>query len=143
MSTILLISTVFVLSVIIIKLFNEISKLKNKLSKLQEELNKKVEDVAVNNNQVQITSSTTDSTKSTTKNKRVTTRKKVVKPESKEQEPLQDEKIILETPSLNPFLYHADDFGEMRKGVVIENITYTYDKKGGGDDFEIQPDTKK
>ena len=129
MSTFLLITTLFVFSIIIIKLFNEISKLKNKLSKLQEELNKKVETVAVNNNQVQITSSTTDSTKSTTKNKRVTSRKKVVKPECKEQEPLQDKKIIQETPSLNPFLYHADDFGEMRKGVVFNGKTYDNGKE--------------
>ena len=129
MVTILLISTLFVLSIIIIKLFNEISKLKNKVGKLQEELNKKVEAVAVNNNQVQITSSTIDSTKSTTKNKRVTTRKKVVKPESKEQEPLQDKNSFHETPSLNPFLYHADDFGEMRKGVVFNGKTYDNGKE--------------
>lgn len=129
MSTILLITTLFVLSIIIIKLFNEISKLKNKLSKLQEELNKKVETVAVNNNQVQITSSTTDSTKSTTKNKRVTTRKKVVKPESKEQEPLQDKNSFHETPSLNPFLYPADNFGEMKKGVVFNGKTYDNGKE--------------
>ena len=129
MSTFLLITTLFVFSIIIIKLFNEISKLKNKVGKLQEELNKKVETIVVNNNQVKITSSTTDSTKSTTKNKRVTTRKKVVKPESKEQEPLQDKKIIQETPSLNPFLYHADDFGEMRKGVVFNGKTYDNEKE--------------
>jgi predicted Holliday junction resolvase-like endonuclease len=129
MITFLLISTLFVFSIIIIKLFNEISKLKNKLSKLQEELNKKVETVAVNNNQVQITSSTIDSTKSTTKNKRVTTRKKVVKPKSKEQETLQDNNGIHETPSLNSFLYHADNFGEMRKGVVLDGKTYDNSKE--------------
>lgn len=143
MSTFLIISTVIVLGVIITKLFNEVKHLKNKVSSLQEELNKKVESIAVNNNQDQITSSTTDITKSTTKNKRVTTRKKVVNPKSNEQEPLQDKNSIHETPSLNSFLYHADDFGKMRKGVVLENNTYTYDKKGGSDNFEIQPATKK
>lgn len=143
MSTLLLIITVFVLSVIITKLFNEIKHLKNKLSNLQEELNKNVESIAVSNNQDQITSLTTDITKSTTKNKLVNTRKKVVKPKSNEQVPLQDKNSIHETPSLNSFLYHADDFGKMRKGVVLENNTYTYDKKGGSDNFEIQPATKK
>ena len=64
-------------------------------------------------------------------------------PTINEQVPLQDKNSIHETPSLNSFLYHADDFGKMRKGVVLENNTYTYDKKGGNDNFEIQPATKK
>jgi predicted Holliday junction resolvase-like endonuclease len=143
MSTLLIISAVIVLGIVILKLLNEVSQLKNKLGNLQEELNKKVEIDDVNKNQVQITSTTSDITKSITKNKRITSSSKVVKPKSKEQETLDDNKSINETPSLNPFLYNAADFGEMKKGVVIENITYTYDKKDEDDSFEINPITKE
>jgi hypothetical protein len=42
-------------------------------------------------------------------------------------------KINSETPSKNAFLYRTDSFGEMKKGVVIDGKTYTYDdEKGDG-----------
>jgi hypothetical protein len=46
------------------------------------------------------------------------------------------------TPSKNSFLYGADDFGEMQKGVVIDNKTYYHDNDKV-DDFQIQPAPKK
>ncbi len=49
---------------------------------------------------------------------------------------LSDKNTNLETPSKNTFLHGADDFGEMKKGVVLDGNTYTYDnEKGAG--FEI------
>ena len=42
------------------------------------------------------------------------------------------------TPSKNAFLHGADNFGEMKKGVVLDGNTCTYDnEKGTG--IEIQP----
>jgi predicted Holliday junction resolvase-like endonuclease len=133
MSTFLIISAVIVLGLVILKLLNEVTQLKNKLGNLQDELNKKIEADNVNKKQVQITSTTSDNNKSITKKKRITSSSKVVKPKSKEQETLDDNKSIHEIPSLNPFLYNAADFGEMRKGVVFNGKTY-----GNGKEDEVE-----
>ena len=47
-----------------------------------------------------------------------------------------------ETPSRNSFLYGAEDFGTMEKGVVLDGKTYT-DENEKVDSFEIQPPPKK
>jgi hypothetical protein len=75
--------------------------------------------------------------KITNNNKETTVRKKRVKPRRKSVEPLKDKNTNPETPSKNSFLYGADDFGEMKKGVVLESNTFTYDKEDKGDGFEI------
>jgi hypothetical protein len=46
------------------------------------------------------------------------------------------------TPSKNSFLYGADDFGEMKKGVVVDGKTYHLDNDNL-DDFQILPAPKK
>lgn len=46
------------------------------------------------------------------------------------------------TPSKNTFLHGADNFGEMKKGLVLDGKTYTYDDEKG-DGFKIQPVPKK
>lgn len=40
-------------------------------------------------------------------------------------------KINTETPSKNAFLHGVDSFGEMKKGVVLDGKTYTYDDEKG------------
>jgi hypothetical protein len=51
-------------------------------------------------------------------------------------------KINSEIPSKNAFLHGADSFGEMKKGVVLDGKTYTYDNEKG-DEFKIQSASKK
>jgi hypothetical protein len=55
---------------------------------------------------------------------------------------LSDKNTNIETPSKNTFLHGADNFGEMKKGVVLDGNIYTYDnEKDTG--FEILPAPKK
>lgn len=55
---------------------------------------------------------------------------------------LSDKNTNLETPSKNTFLHGADNFGEMKKGVVLDGKTYTnVNEQGNG--FKIQPAPKK
>lgn len=55
---------------------------------------------------------------------------------------LSDKKTNLKTPSKNAFLHGADNFGEMKKGVVLDGKTYTnVNEQGNG--FKIQPAPKK
>ncbi len=51
-------------------------------------------------------------------------------------------KINSEIPSRNAFLHGADSFGEMKKGVVLNGKTYTFDNEKG-DGFKIQSASKK
>jgi hypothetical protein len=51
-------------------------------------------------------------------------------------------KINSEIPSKNAFLHGADSFGKMKKGVVLDGKTYTYDNEKG-DEFKIQSASKK
>ena len=46
------------------------------------------------------------------------------------------------TPSKNAFLHGADNFGEMKKGVVLDGKTYSHDNENS-DVFKTQPATKK
>lgn len=46
------------------------------------------------------------------------------------------------TPSKNTFLHGADNFGEMKKGVVLDGKTYT-NVNEQGNSFKIQPAPKK
>lgn len=55
---------------------------------------------------------------------------------------IDEKKINPETPSRNSFLYGAEDFGTMEKGVVINGKTYIYENEKG-DSFKIQPPPKK
>ena len=55
---------------------------------------------------------------------------------------IDEKKINPETPSKNSFLYGAENFGTMEKGVVIGGKTYTYENEKV-DSFEIQPPPKK
>lgn len=55
---------------------------------------------------------------------------------------IEERKINPETPSRNSFLYGAEDFGTMEKGVVINGKTYIYENEKG-DSFKIQPPPKK
>ena len=55
---------------------------------------------------------------------------------------IDEKKINPETPSKNSFLYGAEDFGTMEKGVVINGKTYIY-KNEKVDSFKIQPPPKK
>jgi hypothetical protein len=55
---------------------------------------------------------------------------------------IEERNINPATPSRNSFLYGAEDFGTMEKGVVIDGRTYTYENEKA-DSFEIQPPPKK
>jgi hypothetical protein len=55
---------------------------------------------------------------------------------------LSDKNTNIETPSKNAFLHGADNFGKMKKGVVLDGKTYTnVNELGNG--FKIQPAPKK
>jgi hypothetical protein len=55
---------------------------------------------------------------------------------------LSDKNTNIETPSKNAFLHGVDNFGEMKKGVVLDGNTYiNVNEQGNG--FEIQPAPKK
>lgn len=51
-------------------------------------------------------------------------------------------KVNPETTLKNAFLHGADSFGEMKKGVVLDGKTYTFDNDKV-DSFQIQPAPKK
>lgn len=51
-------------------------------------------------------------------------------------------KTTSQTHTKNSFLYDADSFGEMKKGVVLDGKTYSHDNENS-DGFKTQPATKK
>ena len=151
MGTFFLSSILFLFSVIIIKLFYDRKNLKNKLNNLQElvikieatikENNKHIENSVPADNSLPINNANLETQYNieiqvTNKKKKAPTRKKRVQPRGKSVEPIQDKNTNNETPSKNSFLYGADDFGVMKKGVVLDDKSYTYDQKEDSD-FEI------
>jgi predicted Holliday junction resolvase-like endonuclease len=154
MNTFLSISTVFILGLFILKLFYEIKKLNNKINKLQSFIAKKVEEIEKKKYVEKKAIATNDASeknvseseilnsikiKTINTNTKTTSRKKRVKPRRKSVEPIQDKDTKHQTPSKNSFLYGAEDFGEMKKGVVLESNTYTYYIGDKGNGFDILP----
>jgi len=97
-----------VCTIIIIKLYNENKKLKNKLFNNED----KISDG--NNNHI-------GDVNQLLKVEDISIVKKDFSPE---------------VPSKNSFLHGAENFGTMKKGVVLENSTYIYEKN---DNSEFQP----
>jgi len=142
MNIFLSISIVFVLGLFVLKLFYEIKKLNNKMDILQSFIAKKVEEIeekkyveekAIATNVVSEKNVSDSESLDATEIKAIntytatTSRKKRVKPRIKSSEPIQDKNTNNETPSKNSFLYGAEDFGTMEKGVVYNGKTYDYD----------------
>lgn len=146
MNIFLSISIAFILCLFILKIFYEIKKLNNKINKLQGFLDNKagaieekkyVEEKSIATNFLDLESLDSIEIKVINTNKETTPKRKRVKPRRKSVEPLQDNNTNSETPPKNSFLYGAEDFGEMKKGVVLESNTFTYNKEDKGDGFEI------
>lgn len=148
---IFLLSILFIFSLIIIKLFYDRKNLKNKLNNLQKLVIKIEVAIKENNKHIDIRANTVSSElvnstnseslykieiQKSDKNINARVRKKKIYPRSNSQESLIDKGTISKTPSRNSFLYGADDFGEMEKGVVLDDKSYTYDQKEDSD-FEI------
>ena len=114
MGTFFLISSIVVCAIIIIKLIFENNRLKSNL---------------LNNNDQLVDKNKTDTVS-------------VNYSKSFHDNSIDKIKINTETPSKNAFLHGVDSFGEMKKGVVLDGKTYTYDDEKG-DGFKIQSATKK
>jgi predicted Holliday junction resolvase-like endonuclease len=114
MSTFFLISIIVVCAIVIIKLLFENNKLKSNLFNNDDQLLDKIKTRNVSDNHSKrFQDNSTDKIK-----------------------------INSEIPSKNAFLHGADSFGEMKKGVVLDGKTYTYDNEKG-DEFKIQSASKK
>lgn len=151
MSIYFLLIIALIFGFVIMKLFYENKKQKIKLNKIQDQIAKIEESVKDNNKHIDITANTvsSESVNSTNseslykieiqksdKNIKARDRKKKIYPRNNPQEPLIDKGTSPKTPSRNSFLHGADDFGVMKKGVVLDDKSYTYDQKEDSD-FEI------
>ena len=114
MYTFFLSSIIGVWTIIIIKLLFENNKLKSNLLKNDDQLVNENKNQSVSLNQAK----------------------------SFQDNSLNNTKDNAKTPSKNTFLHGADNFGEMKKGVVLDGKTYTNDDEKG-DGFQIRPTPKK
>lgn len=155
-----LIGVVVFCIVIIIKLLYENHMLKDKLFKHKNFKIEKVKSFEERKNYVEKVTPATDTTETEIKtdvesndylnielfitNKDIAKRRKRVKPVKKQEKniSIDQKKIEPEKVSKNKWLYLTDDFGEMKKGVVVEAKTYAYEisenRNDRKDDFEIQ-----